>query len=91
VAASETKWCVVCGSNPVRAKDRCLRCYQYWRLNGHDRSDDLILRDNVRKFDQQAETDAWGGPMPERLPTEGERLRARAEEAARERRERRSQ
>jgi hypothetical protein len=87
---AEPKWCVVCGSNPVRAKDRCTACYFYLRRTGEDRPEGLAIRANVRRFDQQAETDAWGGPMPERQPSEGERLRARAEEAARERRERRT-
>jgi hypothetical protein len=75
----------------VHAKGRCIRCYQYWHEHGHDRPEDLILRDNIRKFARQAETEAWGGPMPERQRSEGERLRARAEEAARERRARRCQ
>lgn len=60
----------------------CGTCYQHKRRNGEDRPEATILRKNIREFDREMEA---GARRTVPVPTSGERLRARAEEAYRER------
>lgn len=47
--------CQNCHSADVRpTKELCWRCYKYERRTGRDRPEDVVVKHNVRQFEQEA-------------------------------------
>lgn len=84
-------YCSVCGAPPPLVRGRCRKtCYPYWKRTGRDRSEDLVIKDNVRKFDREMETEAGPALIVSPHSVWVRRVDERADQAYRERRERRA-
>lgn len=46
--------CVNCGDPRTYARDRCRLCCDYLRKTGHDRSEEQVIRAEVRTFERES-------------------------------------
>ena len=56
----EREDCSVCEWRPATRRGRCIGCYQYWRRNGTDRPDHLIVAEGRREAQLIEEAEALG-------------------------------
>lgn len=54
--ATCAKWCRICGCEAARRgrrDGRCGTCAAYWHAYHRDRSEELIVRNNIRRFERR--------------------------------------
>lgn len=78
-------WCSNCGGGAAWRRGLCSACYLFERRTGRARPEELAVRAAVRDFDRSLEREAGPVYVP---VSQAARLRARADEATRERAER---